>query len=145
MHTDYSYGCIPIREGEHGPEVLLVRRHNGDWNLPKGHREEDESDCQAALRELKEETGISECEMVTEVRFTEKYVYTKDDHHVYKTVVFFPCIVGREQTVLIDGFEVQDYRWLPLHDAIEKATFEEGKNLLRDVDSWLSRLNKLPG
>lgn len=41
-----------------GNSVLMLRKTNGDWVLPKGRVEEDESSKQAATREVKEETGI---------------------------------------------------------------------------------------
>jgi len=41
-----------------GNSVLMLRKTNGDWVLPKGRIEENESSKQAAIREVKEETGI---------------------------------------------------------------------------------------
>lgn len=41
-----------------GNSVLMLRKTNGDWVLPKGRIEENESSMQAAIREVKEETGI---------------------------------------------------------------------------------------
>ncbi len=41
-----------------GNSVLMLRKINGDWVLPKGKLEVDETAAQAALREVREETGV---------------------------------------------------------------------------------------
>lgn len=41
-----------------GNTVLLLRKLNGDWVLPKGRIEENETAEMAAVREVKEETGV---------------------------------------------------------------------------------------
>lgn len=51
-------GCVVYRDGDSGPEVLVVHRPRyDDWDLPKGKREEGETDLQCAIRETKEESG----------------------------------------------------------------------------------------
>jgi 8-oxo-dGTP diphosphatase len=55
----------------HDGSVLLVHRPSyDDWTLPKGKAEEGESDEECALREVREETGLS-CEVVWEAGTTE--------------------------------------------------------------------------
>jgi 8-oxo-dGTP pyrophosphatase MutT (NUDIX family) len=52
-------GGLVVREGEHGPEVLLVHRQRyDDWTFPKGKVDPGESDEDAARREVEEETGF---------------------------------------------------------------------------------------
>lgn len=52
-------GGVVWRRGPGGVEVLLVHRPTyDDWTLPKGKAEEGESDQEAALREVVEETGL---------------------------------------------------------------------------------------
>lgn len=53
-------GAIIVRRGSHEPEVLLVYRggHN-DWSFPKGHCEGTETHEETALREAREETGLT--------------------------------------------------------------------------------------
>lgn len=55
--------CVVTRHG--GPALLITRRaptlrnHAGQWALPGGRRDEGESARDAALRELREETGVA--------------------------------------------------------------------------------------
>lgn len=52
----------PLRQGESGPEVLMLYRHKRPnlhlWVAPGGKVERDESPLECALRELHEETGL---------------------------------------------------------------------------------------
>lgn len=45
-----------------GPDnkVLVVNQHGRTWSLPKGHIEPGEDSLQAAMREIKEESGVSQ-------------------------------------------------------------------------------------
>lgn len=41
-----------------GDKVLMVKNPEGMWGFPKGHREDNETPIEAAIRETQEETGI---------------------------------------------------------------------------------------
>jgi 8-oxo-dGTP pyrophosphatase MutT (NUDIX family) len=53
-------GAIAVRAGAAGPEVLIVRAKKtpADWIFPKGHIEPGETPDDAAIRELREESGV---------------------------------------------------------------------------------------
>ena len=56
----HQAGCLPLRHGGSGPEVLLVTsRYTGQWIAPKGSIEGGESPGQAAAREALEEAGVA--------------------------------------------------------------------------------------
>ncbi|WP_236567671.1 NUDIX hydrolase [Nocardiopsis sp. FR6] len=53
-------GALLWRPGPHGPEVVLVRRpERGDWSLPKGKLKKGEHPLTGAVREVREETGLT--------------------------------------------------------------------------------------
>ena len=58
--SQWAAGCVVTRRGaDNRPEYLIVHRPRyADWSLPKGKLDRDETFLAAALRELKEETGI---------------------------------------------------------------------------------------
>lgn len=52
-------GCVVLARDPTGRLlVLLIQDRRGIWTLPKGHVDEGESDEEAAVREVAEETGI---------------------------------------------------------------------------------------
>lgn len=65
--TVFSSGYIVFRRKE--KLQFLLMKHRDRWDLPKGHLDEGETKAQAALRELKEETGISPSKIWTDPQF----------------------------------------------------------------------------
>src|SRR5690554_1961185 len=72
-----------------GNAILLLRKYNGDWVLPKGRLEKGESIRTAALREVLEETGVKGevIEYIGEVNY--RYKNLRQNEIVYKTVHWY--------------------------------------------------------
>ncbi len=58
-----SAGVVPVREGADGPELLLLRAYR-HWDFPKGRVEAGELPLEAAIREVEEETGLTDLDFV---------------------------------------------------------------------------------
>ncbi len=58
-----------------GPDgrIVIVRQHGDSWSFPKGGVEDTETPLDAATREIKEETGITQLELVQELGSYERY------------------------------------------------------------------------
>ncbi len=59
MRIEKSAGGVVIYDNA----IILLRKYNGDWVLPKGRIEKDEKIKEAALREVKEET-VTQAEVI---------------------------------------------------------------------------------
>ncbi len=131
------YGVIPVRHPTSpNREYLVVHHRKGHWAFPKGHQEEGETERETALRELAEETGITEIKLLNEPRFVERYTYTQDGQAREKTVYYYLGFVEDENVELQED-EIQDYRWVPFGDALTQLTFLESRKLIHQANHYL--------
>jgi len=118
------------REGEDIEVLLAARRtRRGElaWGLAKGGIEPDESVEDAAVREVREETGI---DADIEVSLGEtRYFYVWEDVRVRKTVHFF---LMRAMGGDLDDHddEMEDVRWFPLERALKRAAYRGEREVL---------------
>lgn len=85
-------------------KVLLLKKENGKWTFPGGHREEGETPLDTAKRESIEEIGLMPAGEITT-----KIVITKQE--VKKPVYSFFMRV-KEPFVPTLSFEHKDYKWI---------------------------------
>ncbi len=106
--------------------ILLRHRFGGHWSFPKGHVEQGENEQQTAMREVKEETGVS---IALLEGFRESVEYFPKPG-VKKQVVYF---LGRalEEKLVRQEEEISEVRWVPIHQAGEMVTFSNDKRLIR--------------
>ena len=60
-----SGGIIFRRNKDQEVEILLIQDAKGRWTIPKGHIEEGESAKETAEREIREETGLQEMQVLS--------------------------------------------------------------------------------
>ena len=110
--TTDSAGAIVFR----GDTVLMIRV-GSRWSFPKGHLEPGETAKQAAVRETKEETGIS-AELLTDVPIAVPSARPEDRRRVW----FFPArYLEGERKPQLD--EISEAAWVKVQDAAERITF----------------------
>lgn len=140
MDRDHSCGIIPVYATAGQPrQYLLVQHKAGHWGFPKGHPENDETTLETALRELKEETGLTPDSLIDDVPFAERYIFRKRSGKVVdKNVTYF---IGFIATTTVDyqDDELQDAAWGDLDATLERMSFEEGRKLLLEVHAFLDR------
>jgi len=73
-------------------KVLVVNQRGSSWSLPKGHVDPGEGPLEAALREIKEETGINQLEFLQTLGAYGRYKIgqnTGEDKNEWKVLLFF--------------------------------------------------------
>jgi 8-oxo-dGTP pyrophosphatase MutT (NUDIX family) len=138
MPAERSAGVLLYRVGlrQEEPEFLLLD-YGRFWDYPKGHVEKGEDDRTAALRELKEETGIAQVELHDGFRHEMTYFFRDTKRGVIrKTVVFF---LGRanHEAQLTPSHEHVGGGFLPYEAALERVTYKSAKDALRAAKAFL--------
>jgi len=131
-----------VRAAGAGPEVAVIRpqgKPDGHWVLPKGALDPGESSQQAALREVREETGL-EASTIAKIGAT-RYVYTWAGQKVFKVVTFFLMRCEGGEIGAIDEamrVEVADARWLLLDDAPGMLAHKGERDIARQAMALLA-------
>lgn len=139
---DRAVGIIPVHKKDGKLLFCLVRHADGHWGFPKGHIETGESDEQTARRELCEETGIEEVEIIPNKMFTERYSFELHGISYDKTVTYFIGIVRDASKTTLDVFkkEILEMRWLPYDETLSTLTFSDGKReMLSEVLDYFKK------
>jgi 8-oxo-dGTP pyrophosphatase MutT (NUDIX family) len=135
---EISAGGVVVR----GEQVVVIvpTRRAGDGSpvlaLPKGHVDPGESPLQAAMREVREETGIL-AELVCELGES-RYWYRRDGRAVPKLVTFYLFTYLSGDTEDHDD-EVLEARWIDLRDALTELSYEGERAM---IELALARLHK---
>ncbi len=117
--------------------ALIHRPKYGDWSLPKGKLEEGETWEQAALREVREETG---CE-VRLLGFAGLVAYLARGK---PKVVMFWHMERTGGCGSLPADEVDRLEWLPRKEALQRLSHPGERRLLNDVRSPLARGSQSP-
>ncbi|HNC84887.1 MAG TPA: NUDIX domain-containing protein, partial [Nitrospira sp.] len=96
------------------------------WSFPKGRLDAGETPAQAAVREVREETGWS-CRIDADLSTTE-YWFQREGRRFRKTVVWFK-MVPLELTGVPDG-EVEEVQWVERTEALRRLTYASDAALL---------------
>jgi len=118
IERERSYGGVVVRDAE-----VLVIAPAGRLEvttLPKGGANPGESEQQTALREVREETGVTA--RVLERLGVVEYWYRRGGLRVFKTVGYYLCDYVSGDTADHDD-EVDEARWLPLEAARTELSY----------------------
>ena len=124
---------------------LIIKMLNGNWGFPKGHTENQETDIQTAIREVTEETGIK-IEILDGFKKSIKYIPFPE---VLKEVIFFIGIT-KEEKVVIDKGEIEDYMWCSYEEALKMITYKPQRDIMESSLQFIKNYygddkNDIPG
>jgi 8-oxo-dGTP pyrophosphatase MutT (NUDIX family) len=128
---EVSAGGVVYRRGDEGVEIVLASRRTrrGDlaWGLAKGGVELGETFEEAAVREVREETGL-DAEIEADLGDT-KYFYVWEEVRIRKTVHFFlmRCVGGDTDD---RDDEMEEVRWFPLDRALKRSAYRGERDVL---------------
>ena len=133
LKFEKSCGALVYRKKQDQLEILLLKhRYGGHWSFPKGHVEGNETEHETALREVKEETGLT-IDLLEGFRHSVEY-YPRPN--TKKQVVYFLGYAADDHTKRQEE-EISEIRWTPLAEAHREVTFKNDKNLIQQAKKFL--------
>lgn len=132
-------GVVYRRDGDQ-PRILLLKHTSGKWMLPKGTIEAGETPEAVALREVREETGISKVRVVADLGEERYYFFWRSEDTYYdKTVRYFLLeFQGGEETnpQAEEGFVACE--WVPIDEAMDRIKYKETREVVRRAKERLT-------
>lgn len=115
--------------------LLLRHRSGGHWAFPKGRLEFGETEIEAAVREIFEETSINQLYPIPGFRAISNYSFQRNGQRIAKTVAYY--LAETDQLEVSLSTEHTEFQWLGFEDATAELTFDESRRILSDADRLL--------
>lgn len=133
-----SAGGVIFRKKEDKFEIALIAVKNRSiWTLPKGIIDKGEQKEEAALREVKEETGLTG--RIVDVIGDKSYWFKDGNVKYMKTVSYFLIEYVSGDTKYYD-WEVDEAKWFDIDEALKMVSYKTDKEILQEASEKLKKI-----
>ncbi|NPA12782.1 MAG: NUDIX hydrolase [Aquificae bacterium] len=137
---EFSAGGVVFRKNEEGKvEILLIRVKNR-WSFPKGNIERGEPKDKAALREVKEETGV-DAEIVEYLGEVD-YWYNVELTTIHKFVYYY-LMRYKGGDVVPQKEEIDEAKFFPIDEVEKHLSYPTDKKIFKRAVEVLKKLGEL--
>jgi len=142
MKIEKSCGAVVFTRENGTLQYVIIRSPEGICGFPKGHMEDEETEQETALREIKEETGLNVV-LVDGFRITDEHPHIREGRKpVLKKIVYF-LAEFKGQSLVAQENEVSEIGLMTYKDAIASFQFESSVRILNEADRFLARTNTI--
>lgn len=135
MPSEHSAGAVVFREERKQRFYLVLHYEAGHWSFPKGNIEKGESLKETVVREVEEETGITDLKFIPDFKEIIKYFYKREEKKIFKTVAYF---LAETQTKEVEiSWEHTNFKWLSYEKAKEQVTYKNAERVLQRAEDFL--------
>jgi 8-oxo-dGTP pyrophosphatase MutT (NUDIX family) len=144
---EISAGIIAYRTTADGPRFLILYHGHNYWNFPKGKIESEEKSFQTAVREVREETGLTRNDLRFNENFktSENFTFWRNKEKIYKTIVFYLAETTQQRIKLpeqtdAEGEKHEGYGWFTYKEALKVLTKEDSQQVLKQAYNFLRNI-----
>lgn len=132
-----SAGGVVYRLEEEGPCFLLIRDSYANWGFPKGHVEPGERAEEAALREVREETGLRELALRGTIDTIEWYFRFRG-RLIHKACHFFLMETTQSETAPQRAEGITACQWLGFEAAAASISYVNARQVLIQASQMIA-------
>lgn len=132
-----SAGGVVFRANGGDPLFLLIRDSYNNWGFPKGHLEEGERPEDAALREVREETGIDDVALRGTIDTIDWYFRFRGKL-IHKVCHFFLMETGQAQTSPLEAEGITACQWIGYDAARSAISYGNARLVLLHAQEMMS-------
>lgn len=134
MKKEKSCGAVIYKYENSKLYILLLKHNQGHWSFSKGHIENEETEKETALREIKEETNLDVC---IDNNFRYLTTYSPKENTI-KDVVYFVATPLNDD-IKIQEKEISEISWYSAIEALDKITYDNDKQVLKKTIEYLNK------
>ena len=117
-------------------KYLILQYGLGHWDFPRGLIEENETEKEAALREIKEEAELNNTTFISGFKEKLNIFFREKGELIVKEIIYFLVRSNNDKVKL--SYEHLNFSWLNYEDALEKLTFKKSKEILKKANNYLN-------
>ena len=130
VRVEISAGGVVVRVIEGVHHALIIRDPYRKWGLPKGHAEKGETTEEAALREVLEETGLTDLHLGEEL-VTIDWLFRAKGRRIHKYTTFFLMYSESGDPTPAHDEGITACEWVRLDHAHERISYENASEVVR--------------
>jgi 8-oxo-dGTP diphosphatase len=132
-----SAGGVIFRKTEAGFEAALIAtKGKAVWTLPKGIIDKGEQPEAAAIREIREETGLTG-KIVSPLETKSYWFYLKDENVKFRKTVRYFLVEYASGTICNTCSEVDEAQWFHTDDALKKLSYKSDREVFQKAMEML--------
>ena len=134
MKCEHSCGAVIFTREGGEIRYVIIESIEGIFGFPKGHMEDGETERETALREIREEVGLSP-RLIDGFEAVERYPLPRKKDTM-KQVTFF-LAEYENQEIRFQKEELRGARLMPYEEALQVFQFENTRDVLKKAHAWL--------
>lgn len=140
MKREVSAGGVVV----FGNAILLLKKYNGDWVLPKGRVEKNEEFHHAAIREVQEESGVKAelVKYIGDINYNYEYGWNNREK-VVKTVHWFLMKSRNMDCIPLKKEGFIEAKYIHMCRAGDTAKYDDEKKIIKKAQIELAHLKDL--